>query len=153
LWLAGHFARTTTGGYWAALGVIALAGLLLGAAQLRGGNGNPPAMFLLAFLPVLIAGGWVLIAMEPHGNWFRDHVRAWDRDIGFADVVHYVGFYTDVLALAIGAVFALTWEPFGFMRRRTTTIDQTAADAPMTAERHTVVVEQPSVQHEVTTVK
>jgi hypothetical protein len=153
LWLAGHFSKITTGGYWAALGVVALAGLLLGIAQLRGRGGNPTVMFFAAFLPVLIAGGWVLVAMEPHANWFRDQIRAWDRDIGFADVVHYIGFYVPVVAFAIGAVFAQTWEPFGSTRRRTVAIDQAAADAPLTAERQTVIVEEAAVEHEVTSVK
>ena len=149
LWLIGHWNQTTTGGYWAALGILAAAGLLFGIAQIRGAGGNPPAAFLLAFLPVLVVGGWVLLAMEPHGNWFRDHIRAWDADIGIADVVHYVGAQIGVVAFAIGLTFGLSFEPGYLRRRQTVVIDQAAADAPMTAERHTVVVGQPTVTHEV----
>src|SRR5438552_2638901 len=50
LWLASQFHTGTTGGYWAAMGVIAGGGLLLALAQLRGAGGNPPGMFLLSFL-------------------------------------------------------------------------------------------------------
>jgi hypothetical protein len=153
LWLVTHFDQRTTGGYWAAMGVIAGAGLLFGIAQLRGRGGNPAAAFLVTFVPVLIVGGWVLLAMEPHGNWFRDHIRSWDGDIGISDVVHYVGAQIGVIAFAIGLTFGLTFEPGYLRRRRTATIDQAAADEPMTAERHTVVVEQPAVRHEVTSVK
>src|SRR5690348_8754666 len=88
LWLAGHFDRTGTGGYWAAMGIVAGAGLLLAAAQLRGRDGDP-AMGV-AFLVALVAGGWVLLFAQPDPNWFRDHVRAWSADIGIADVVHYL---------------------------------------------------------------
>jgi hypothetical protein len=153
LWLIGHFDQTTTGGWWAAMGIIAGAGLLFGIAQLQGRGGNPAAAFLVTFLPVLIVGGWVLLAMEPNANWFRDHIRAWDADMGIADVVHYVGAQIGVIAFAIGLTFGLTFEASYLRRRRTATVDQAAADAPMTAERHTVVVEQPVVTHEVESVK
>jgi hypothetical protein len=43
LWVASQFDTHTTGGYWAAMGVIAGGGLLVGLAQLRGGDGNPAA--------------------------------------------------------------------------------------------------------------
>src|SRR5438477_125929 len=77
LWLAAQFDMHTTGGYWAALGIVAGCGLLLGLGQLRGAGGNPPAMLLLGFLPVLVCAGWIIVAAEPHGNWFRHHVTAW----------------------------------------------------------------------------
>src|SRR5207248_7949851 len=59
LWLAAQFDMHTTGGYWAALGIVAGCGLLLGLGQLRGAGGNPPAMLLLGFLPVLVCAGWI----------------------------------------------------------------------------------------------
>ena len=40
LWLAAQFNMHATGGYWAALGVVAGCGLLLGLAQLRGAGPN-----------------------------------------------------------------------------------------------------------------
>jgi hypothetical protein len=87
LWIAAQFDRHTIGSYWAAYGIVAAAGLLFGVAQLRGRTGHPPAMFLFGFLPVLIAGGWVLLGMQPHGTWTRNHVLAWSGDIGIEDVV------------------------------------------------------------------
>ena len=74
LWLAAQIGRHTTGGYWAAYGIVAGAGLVLAASQLRGRGGHPPGMFVFAFLPVLIVAGWVLLGMQPHANWFRSHV-------------------------------------------------------------------------------
>ena len=91
LWVAAQIGRNSTGGYWAAYGVVAGAGLVLAASQLRGRGGNPPAMLGLAFLPVLVAAGWVLLGLQPHANWFRDHVLAWSGDIGIVNVVTDVG--------------------------------------------------------------
>ena len=108
LWLAGHWDTNTNGGYWAVLGVVAAAGLLLGLSQLRSPDANAPGMLLLVWLPVTVAAGWVLVYEQPVANTFRDHVRSWSADIGIADVVNYVSPFTAVLALAIGLVFGFT---------------------------------------------
>ena len=164
LWLAGHFDRTGTGGYWAAMGIVAGAGVLLAAAQLRGRDGDP-AMGV-AFLVTLVVGGWVLLFGQPDPNWFRNHVRAWSADIGIADVVHYLLFSTGVIAFAIGAVFGYTLEPW---RRRVTVVetvpavaetpaDTVTADEPVAAERREVattdgaVVEETTRRERVTTI-
>jgi hypothetical protein len=143
LWTASHFDRTTTGGYWAALGIIAAGGLLLGVAQMRGAKGNPPGMFLLAFLPIAIVAGWVLVTAQPAPNWFADHLGAWSRDIGIGDVVARLGQYLDLLAFGMGFVLGLTLEPAARRRAERPAVtpaaaaepDAGAADAPTTAER------------------
>lgn len=118
LWLAGaHVDRSTTGGYWAAYGLVAAAGLVFGLSQLRGAGGHPPAMLLLGFLPVLIVAGWVIVGMQPSGNWFARHVRSWSDDIGVGDVLHALGTWLGVLAFGIGATLAGAVEPFGPRRR------------------------------------
>jgi hypothetical protein len=117
IWLAAQVNDKTTGGYWATYGLIAAAGLVLALSQLRGRGGNPPAMFVLAFLPVLVAAGWVVVAGQPHGNWFRAHVLAWSGDINVQTVVKDLVEYVSVLAFGIGLVFGLTFEP-GMLRRR-----------------------------------
>jgi hypothetical protein len=138
LWLAAQIGRDSTGGYWAAYGVVAAAGLIFAVTQLRGRYGNPPAMLLLAFLPVLVVGGWVLLALQPDATWSRDHVLSWSSDAGIADVVRDVGTWLGVVAFGIGYVFGAALEP---MPRRTEVaapadFDRTAADEPLTAERH-----------------
>jgi hypothetical protein len=146
LWLAAQFDRGTTGGYWAMLGVIAGCGLLLGLAQLRGTGGNPPAMFLVAFVPVLVCAGWVLLFGQPDSNWFRNHIRAWSGDIDIRGVVNDVSTFVGVLAFGIGLVFAAVLER-GMMARRVVVdetpptalaYDGTAADEPTYAEREEV---------------
>jgi hypothetical protein len=148
LWLAAQFDMHTTGGYWAAMGVVAGCGLLLGVAQLRGGGGFPPAMLLLAFLPVLVCAGWVIVYDQPHANWFRNHVTSWSSNIGILDVVRDVATWNGVLAFGIGLVFAYALEPAVLGRRREVVetepayatrrplpMDRTTADEPTAAER------------------
>jgi hypothetical protein len=154
LWLAAGFDLGTTGGYWAAFGIVAGCGLLLGLVALRGYDGNPAAMLVLGFLPVLVCAGWVLLYAQPEANWFRNHVRAWSGDIGIGDVTSDVSTFVGVLAFGIGLVLAYTLEP---ARRRATTsvvrsdapamgrrpipgVDPAAADAPTAAEREETAV-------------
>jgi hypothetical protein len=140
LWLAAaHVDRHATGGYWAACGLVAAAGVVFGLSQLRGAGGHPPAM-LAAFLPVLIVAGWVIIATQPHANWWASHVRSWSGDIGVGDVVRDLGTWVGVLAFGVGATLATVVEPFGPQRRRVAEepVDVTAADEPTMAERDEV---------------
>ena len=91
VWFVPHFDRTSTSGYWAAMAFFAAAGLVLGIAQLHGRDGNPRAMFLVVFVPVLIAAVWILIGAQPGENWFARHVRSWSDDMGIAHAVHNLG--------------------------------------------------------------
>ncbi len=164
LWVAAQIGRDTTGGYWAAYGIIAGAGLVFALTQLRGRNGHPPGMFLFGFLPVLIVAGWVLLGLQPHGNWFRRHVLSWSGDLGIRDVVFGVGTWIGVLAFGIGYTLGTTLEP---MRRPRTEIvsapaaagpvaaepvavERASTDEPVTAERHeveeTAVTPEPTVR-------
>ena len=144
LWAAAQFSRGTLGGYWAAYGIVAGAGLVLAATQLRGRYGHPPAMFALGFLPVLICAGWVLLAMQPDGNWFRDHVLAWSGDIGIKDVVLDLGTWIGVLAFGIGYTLGLVLEPMPAVVEEPVASDRPAVDEPVPAER--TVVEEPRAQ-------
>lgn len=147
LWLAAQLGRNTTGGYWAAYGIVAGAGLLLAASQLRGRGGHPPGMLVFVFLPVLVTAGWVLLAKQPHPTWVRSHVLSWSGDIHIRAIVEDVGTWLGVLAFGIGYTLGTTLEPFG--RRRTAPVttappatatrepayDPAVSDAPTTAER------------------
>jgi len=138
LWVAAQVSRGTVGGYWAAYGIVAGAGLVLAVTQLRGRYGHPPAMFALGFLPVLICAGWVLLGMQPHGNWFRDHVLAWSGNIGIKNVVLDLGTWLGVLAFGIGYTLGLVLEPMPAAVEEPVGYDRTAADEPVTAERREV---------------
>jgi hypothetical protein len=168
LWLAAQPDRGTTGGYWAAYGIVAGAGVVFALSQLRGRDGNPRAMLALGFLPVLVAAGWVLLATQPNANWFRDHVLSWSESIGLEYVVRDLGTWLGVLAFGVGAVLGLTLEPATLRRRRavpagagvvdergaarTPAFDSRAADEPLSAERRdveTVPADEPVVEREV----
>jgi hypothetical protein len=151
LWVATYLERGETYGYWAAYGIVAAAGLVLALAQIRGRSGNPPLMFLLVFLPVLVAAGWVLLAMQPHGNWFRSHVLAWSGDIGIRDLVKDLGTWLGVLAFGIGYTLGLVLEPppatvveepaaepVARPAMAPGAYDRSAADEPVAAERREV---------------
>jgi hypothetical protein len=111
LWFAPHFHRWTTGGYWGVIGLLTLAGVLVGLSQLHARDGNPVASFLVAFVPVLVAAGWVILAEQPHGDWVRDHVLSWSGDMGISHAVHNLGEHAAVLAFGLGMVFGVTFEP------------------------------------------
>jgi hypothetical protein len=139
LWAAANIGRHSTGGYWAAYGVVAAAGLVFALSQLRSRRGNPPLMLLVAFLPVLIAAGWVLVATQPHDDWLRSHVLAWSGDLGIRNVVTDVGIWLGVLAFGIGYTLGLCLEPPARAAVVTpSTHDRVAADEPLAAERREV---------------
>jgi hypothetical protein len=143
LWAAAHIGRDSTGGYWAAYGVVAAAGLVVALSHLRGRRGNPRLMLTLAFLPVLVAAGWVLIAMQPHDSWLRAHALEWSGDLGIRNVVEHVGVWLGVLAFGIGYTLGLSLEPAPPAPPAAPVVpppthDRAAADEPLTAERREV---------------
>ncbi|HKU58015.1 MAG TPA: hypothetical protein VJP39_00300, partial [Gaiellaceae bacterium] len=94
---------------------------------------------------VLICAGWVLLAMQPHGDWFRNHVLSWSGDIGIRGVVTDIGTWVGVLAFGIGYVFGTVLEPSMVGRRAPAMVappvpthEPAAANEPTTAEREEV---------------
>jgi hypothetical protein len=144
IWLATQVDQGTTGGYWSVYGLLAAAGLTMAFSQILGGWtkwGWPRLslnVFLLAFVPVLIAAGWVIVGAQPHGNWFRDHVRSWSDDISIGGLVRDLTQYASVLGFGIGLVFGFTFDttgpsaygPFGRRRRAASIPAGGAAPAP-----------------------
>ena len=143
IWLATQVDEGTNGGYWAVYGLLAAAGLTMAFSQILGGWtkwGWPRLslnVFLLAFVPVLIAAAWVLVGAQPHGNWFRDHVRSWSDDLSIGGLVRDLTEYASVLGFGIGLVFGFTFDtsgpsaygPFG-RRRRAASIPAGGAAPP-----------------------
>lgn len=135
LWIAAQIGRGSTGGYWAAYGIVAGAGLVVALSQLRGGGGHPPGMFLLAFLPVLICAGWVLLSLQPSSNWIRDHLLVWSGHVGIRNVVIDLGTWLGVLAFGVGYVFGAMLEPGLVRRRRVAPAGAAAAPAAAPVDR------------------
>src|SRR5262249_37031294 len=116
IWLATQVSDSSNGGYWGVYGPLAAAGRWGAVLQVLGGGGRRGGgprlsvnVFLIAFIPVLIAAGWVLLATQPDPNWFRDHIRSWTGHIGLTGLVGDLGEYVAVLGFGLGLVFGFTF--------------------------------------------
>jgi hypothetical protein len=163
VWLATRVGQGTTLDFWAAMGLIAAAGLVMAASQLLGGwtkFGWPRLslpVLLVGFLPVLVCVGWVLMATQPGSGWHEGRVVGWSHDIGVFGVVRELGLYHGVLAFAFGLVLGFSFDTNGLRHRDEVVVDETRSpaavpvpasavaiedrrdlDEPLTAERETV---------------
>lgn len=168
IWIATQISNDHIGGYWARIGLVAGAGLVMALSQLLGGwtKWGVPRMslpvFLTAFVPVAIVSLWIILAGEPSNGWFHNRVLNWTGDIRLSGLVTDLLYFIPVLAFGSGLVFGFSFDTTGprvrdrdvvvdggrrrgiFGRRRravatpTTTTDTRVADEPLTAERETV---------------
>jgi hypothetical protein len=108
-----------TGDYWSVVGLLVAAGFVIALSQLLGGWtkwGWPrisAGVFLLGFLPALVAGGWVLLYLHPGGNRLADDVRDWSDDLGIENVVQDLTNFFPAIAFALGLVLGLTLDTSG----------------------------------------
>jgi hypothetical protein len=146
LWFATQVGTETAGEYWATYGLIAAAGLTMALSQIIGGWtkwGWPRfsvGVFLVGFLPVLLAGGWVLLARQP-ADWMN--TSNWSRDLGVFGLVADLGNILPAIAFGIGLTFGFSFDTAG---PRTEVVEVGEhedvrerplhdADEPLTAER------------------
>jgi hypothetical protein len=119
VWVASEFDLGSTGDYWAAMGILAGAGICLGLSQLLGGWtkwGAPtisPGVFFIAFLPALVAVGGILVATRPTGTDEGEQVQEWIRDIGLGGLAENMIAFQGVLAFGLGVVLAFTFDTRG----------------------------------------
>lgn len=117
--LPSDASTASPGEYWGAFGVLAAGGLAIALSQLLGGWtkwGWPRVsgkVFLLAFIPTLVAGGWIIAAGEPGTHWLGDHVRSWSSNIGIGGLVGDLTLMVQAIAFGIGLVFGLTFDTTG----------------------------------------
>jgi hypothetical protein len=128
LWLGANTVSgedVSVGEHWLALLLIAAGGLTMALSQLLGGWtkwGWPRVsanVFLIAFMPVLIVGGWVLAFGEPAEAWLGDNVRSWSDDLGIVGLMEDLTAVIPAIAFAIGLVFGLTFDTTGPRSART----------------------------------
>jgi hypothetical protein len=106
----------TTGRFWLSMAIVAGAGLLIALANHVGTWTKglrlrmSPGTFALAFLPVLVVGGWILVATQPGNGWEEGRVHSWSNSIGVLGVVHSIGLWHGVLAFAIGLFLGLSFD-------------------------------------------
>jgi hypothetical protein len=132
IWLATLFNLDSTGEFWAAMGILAAAGFVLGFSQLLGGWtkwGFPvlsPGVFLLGFLPALILGGGILLATRDTGQGTRETVSGWAQDLGIEGFAQDMSLYQGAIALGIGLVFSFVFDTAGprreYVAERTATV-------------------------------
>jgi hypothetical protein len=158
LWVAAQVSDVGTGGYWGRIGIVVAAGLALSLARLpeTGVRTLAPSIptLTVAFLPALVAVGWIVVAAQPNGNGARGHVLAWSTDIGISRVVGDLLPLVLVLAFGLGTVLGLVFE-----RRAVVSTAVEPVPAP-TAQAGTVAAdpdlaltaEQPSAVDEADTV-
>jgi hypothetical protein len=145
LWFAtqiiGNDPSTASAGeYWATFGVVAAAGLVIALSQLLGGWtkwGWPQIsgkVFLLGFLPALVAGGWILAAQEPGDAWLGRNIRNWSGDLGIEGLVSDLGLMIPAVAFVIGLVFGLTFDTTGPRTARTKGVPAAGAQRPVATD-------------------
>jgi hypothetical protein len=141
LWFATQIGTQTNSEYWSTYGLIAAAGLTMALSQILGGWtkwGWPRfslGVFLIGFLPVLVAGGWVLLARQP-ADWMN--TSNWSRDLSIFGVVNDLGNILPAVAFGIGLTFGFSFDTAG--PRREVVAEEPVArdtDAPLTADRDT----------------
>jgi hypothetical protein len=162
LYLATDVGQTTTIRFWESMGIVAGAGLVLALAHVLGSWTKglrlriSPSTFLLAFLPVLVCIGWVLMATQPGNGWHEGTIVSWSHDLGLMNVVHDLGLWHGALAFAFGLMLGISFDtvPVPAPARETVTyrqgpaattpMDTRVADEPVAAEREAAHTAQPN---------
>jgi hypothetical protein len=139
LWFATQVGTETSTEYWSTYGLIAAAGLTMALSQILGGWtkwGWPRfslGVFLICFLPGLVAGGWLLLARQP-ADWMN--TSNWSRDLSIYGLVNDLGNILPAVAFGIGLTFGFSFDTAG-PRREVVAEEHVVrdADAPLTADR------------------
>jgi len=152
LWAATLVGQQTDGRFWAEMAIVAGAGLVIALSQVVGGWTKglrlrmSPGTFALAFLPVLVVVGWILMATQPGHGWHEGTVASWSRDIALMGLVHDLALWHGVLAFGFGLVLGLSFDsvpvpveaPRAAPIPATAAADGRAATEPLSAERREV---------------
>src|SRR5213079_190075 len=72
-----------------------------------------PMVFLVAFVPTLVAVGWIVVAGQPHLTTTQSHVLNWSGDVGIRGLVRDLVEYGGILAFGLGLVFGFTFDTTG----------------------------------------
>lgn len=151
LWGATQVGMQTPGRFWIALAIVAAGGLLLTLATHVGTWTKglrmriSPTTFVVAFVPVLVCVGWILLASQPGHGWQEGRIDSWSTSIGILGLVHSIGLWSGVLAFGFGVMLGLSLdgvpqpmvadEPAYVPAPASATSRTPATDEPVTAER------------------
>jgi hypothetical protein len=156
LWAATLVGQGTDHRFWAAMAIVAAAGLVMALSQVIGGWTKglrlrlSPGTFFLGFLPVLIVVGWILMASQPADGWHHGRIVSWSTSIGMIGLIHDLALWHGVLAFGFGLVLGLSFDTVPAMAPAippaaestapmvtpaAAPVDRRATDEPVTAER------------------
>jgi hypothetical protein len=116
LWAATLVGQQTDKRFWAEMAIVAGAGLVIALSQVIGGWTKglrlrvSPSTFLLAFLPMLIVVGWIMMASQPGHGWYEGTFVSWSRQAGILGLVHDLALWHGVLAFGFGLVLGLSFD-------------------------------------------
>lgn len=114
LWGATQVGTQTTGRFWLAMAIVGGAGLVIALANHVGTWTKglrmrmSPSTFVLAFLPVLVCVGWILVATQPGSGWQEGRVDHWSNSIGILGLVKSIALWHGVLAFGFGLMLGLS---------------------------------------------
>jgi hypothetical protein len=137
LWGAAQVGMGTTGRFWIAMAIVAASGFVLALAMHVGTWTKglrlrvSPTTFVVAFLPVLVCVGWILVASQPGGGVGEGRVDSWSSSVGILGIVHSLGVWSAVLAFAFGVMLALSLDG---VPQPASAADPAVADEPVAAE-------------------
>ena len=162
LWGATQIGMQTTGRFWLSMAIVAGSGLLIALANHVGTWTKgltlrlSPSTFVLAFLPVLVCVGWILVASQPGHGWEEGRLVSWSSSFGILGVVHSIGLWHGVLAFVLGLMLGLSFDGVPAPVEETAPAyagpaDPRTADEPVTAERRYAATRGPVAPNEETT--
>lgn len=148
LWAATLVGQQSDKRFWAEMAIVAGAGLAVTLSQLIGGWTKGLRLrvslgtLLLAFLPVLIVVGWIMMASQPHNGWYQTTFHRWTSDIGMLGLVHDLALWHGVLAFGFGLVLGMSFDTVPALEPAAVTAmpERSASSEAMTAERREVGV-------------
>ena len=158
LWAATLVGQRTDGRFWAEMGIVAGAGLVMAISQVIGGwtKGLRLRMsagtFFIAFIPVLIVVGWILMASQPGHGWHEGTIVAWSKNANLMGLIHDLALWHGVLAFGFGLVLGMSFDTVPALAPAAAPaaaaaaapaagprpVSRTAANEPVTAERREV---------------
>jgi hypothetical protein len=149
LWAATLVGQQTDKRFWAEMGIVVGAGLVIALSQLIGGWTKglhlrvSPGTLSVAFLPMLIVVGWIMMASQPHNGWYQTTFHRWTSDIGMLGLVHDMALWHGVLAFGFGLVLGLSFDSVPALEPTVapavrSMAEPSAASEAITAERREV---------------
>ena len=125
------------------------------AGRSGGHRGSPQPSSCFAWLPTLIAAGWILLATQPTGGWQQSRFESWSDTIGILGFVRDLGPFAAAIALAFGVVTAFIFDTTGPRERhveRTRTVATRTCTTTGAKDGATIAVptDRPTTQRSMT---